>query len=288
MERGIVDISPINGLKAPTKEESRDRVLEDNEIVRLLRACRNDVYPFRQFVPILLATAQRRGELAEMRWSEVDLDAKQWVIPAERSKNGKPHVVPLSPYALEALNEVPRFLDCDFVFTTTRNSPVSGFSKMLRRLTQRADWLLANVVNPAEKLIAAIAEPQRPWFSTWPYEHEFAEFPDREKLSADLHSLLAYSTRLMKNLRGEQQGDAATNHELRFYIFMEIYGAVRRHLPGLTPRQGVYVTVDGENTRRRVDPFPAAMRHIYAEITGRDEQLVRLIQMCVQDPNWHL
>jgi integrase len=145
VERGIVETSPINGLKAPTKEESRDRVLEDDEIVRLLRACRNDVYPFRQFVPILLATAQRRGELAEMRWSEVDLTAKQWVIPADRSKNGKPHVVPLSPYALDALNEVPRFLDCDYVFTTTRNSPVSGFSKMLRRLSegsQTSDWRL--------------------------------------------------------------------------------------------------------------------------------------------------
>lgn len=145
VERGIVEISPINGLKAPTKEESRDRVLEDDEIVRLLRACRNDVYPFRQFLPILLATAQRRGELAEMRWSEVDLTAKQWVIPADRSKNGKPHVVPLSPYALDALNEVPRFLDCDYVFTTTRNSPVSGFSKMLRRLSegsQTSDWRL--------------------------------------------------------------------------------------------------------------------------------------------------
>jgi len=145
VERGIVEISPINGLKAPTKEESRDRVLEDDEIVRLLRACRNDVYPFRQFVPILLATAQRRGELAEMRWSEVDFDAKHWVIPAERSKNGKPHVVPLSPYAIDVLNEVPRFLDCDYVFTTTRNSPVSGFSKMLRRLSegsQTSDWRL--------------------------------------------------------------------------------------------------------------------------------------------------
>lgn len=145
VERGIVETSPITGLKAPTKEESRDRVLEDDEIVRLLRACRNDVYPFRQFVPILLATAQRRGELAEMRWSEVDLDAKQWVIPAERSKNGKPHVVPLSPYALDILHEVPRFLDCDYVFTTTRNSPVSGFSKMLRRLSdgsQTSGWRL--------------------------------------------------------------------------------------------------------------------------------------------------
>jgi len=92
---------------------------------------------------LLLATAQRRGELAEMRWSEIDAVAKTWVIPSERSKNGKAHVVPLSAFALEMLAEVPRFLDCDYVFTTTRKSPVSGFSKALRRLSegsQTADW----------------------------------------------------------------------------------------------------------------------------------------------------
>ena len=145
IERGIVETSPINGLKAPTKERSRERVLEDDEIGRLLRACRNDVYPFRQFVPVLIATAARRGELALMQWHDVDLEAKIWVIPAERSKNGKPHVVPLSAYALEVLSEVPRFLDCDYVFTTTHKSPVSGFSKMLRRLSegsQTCGWRL--------------------------------------------------------------------------------------------------------------------------------------------------
>jgi integrase len=94
---------------------------------------------------MLLATAQRRGELAEMRWSEIDLEGKIWVIPAERSKNGKPHVVPLSAYVLDILSEVPRFLDCDYVFTTTHKSPVSGFSKMLRRLfegSQTSGWCL--------------------------------------------------------------------------------------------------------------------------------------------------
>jgi integrase len=78
-----------------------------------------------------------------MRWSEVDLEAKIWVIPAERSKNGKPHVVPLSPYALKMLAEVPQFLDCDYVFTTTRKSAVSGFSKALRRVhdqSETSDW----------------------------------------------------------------------------------------------------------------------------------------------------
>jgi integrase len=145
VERGVVEATPIAGLRAPTREQSRERVLDDAELTRLLRACRNDVYPFRQFVPLLLATAQRRGELAHARWSDIDLDGKSWVIPAERSKNGKSHVVPLSAYALQVLSEVPRFTDCDYVFTTTHRSPVSGFSKMLRRLCQgseTSDWRL--------------------------------------------------------------------------------------------------------------------------------------------------
>jgi integrase len=143
IERGIIERSPILGLKPPTKEVSRERALNDDEVIRLLRACRNDVYPFRQYVPILLGTAQRRGELAEMRWSEIDFEAKAWIIPSDRAKNGKQHVVPLSAFSLEMLAEVPRFLNCDFVFTTTHKSPISGFSKALRRLSQgsqTSDW----------------------------------------------------------------------------------------------------------------------------------------------------
>lgn len=162
VQRGIVEASPIVGLTAPTKEVARDRVLDDDEIKALLSSCRNDVYPFRQFAPLLLATAQRRGELAEMRWSEIDLEAKQWVIPAERSKNGKPHVVPLSTFALSLLNEVPRFLDCDFVFTTTRRSPISGFSKALRRLwdaTGANDWRLHDLRRTAASGMARANVP---------------------------------------------------------------------------------------------------------------------------------
>lgn len=143
LERGIIDATPIAGLKAPTRELSRDRVLDDGEIRRVLNAARLDAYPFRQFVPLLLATAQRRGELANMRWSELDLEARTWVIPAERAKNGKPHVVHLSDFAVSLLDEVPQFVDCDYVFTTTRRSPVSGFSKALRWLhehSETSDW----------------------------------------------------------------------------------------------------------------------------------------------------
>jgi integrase len=143
LERGIIEATPIAGLKAPTRELSRDRVLDDSEIRRILNACPLDAYPFRQFTPLLLATAQRRGELANMRWSELDLEARTWLIPAERAKNGKPHVVHLSDFALSLLDEVPQFVDCDYVFTTTRRSPVSGFSKALRWVhehSETSDW----------------------------------------------------------------------------------------------------------------------------------------------------
>lgn len=157
LERGIIETNPIVGIKAPTKEQSRDRVLDDDEIVRLLKTCRNEAYPFRQFVPMLLATAQRRSEVAEMRWSEIDFEAKQWVIPAERCKNGKAHVVPLSAFALAILSDVPRFLDSDYVFTTTRKSPISGFSKLLRRVSEvseTSNWRLHDLRRTAASKMA--------------------------------------------------------------------------------------------------------------------------------------
>jgi integrase len=131
------------GLKLPTKERTRDRVLTDDEIRAMLKACAHETYPFRQFIPLLLATGQRRGELSKMRWSHIDRDAKQWVIPAELSKNGKPHVVPLSDLTLKLLAEVPRFPDCDLVFTKTRRSSISGFSRAIGRIhaqSQTSDW----------------------------------------------------------------------------------------------------------------------------------------------------
>ena len=157
-----------------------------------------------------------------------------------------------------------------------------------KTLTQRGDWLQTNVVNPTKKLLAALTEDKIPWFSTWPYEHEYKEFPDRAALSTELQDVLAFSERLVAILKDEQQIGAGTNQELRFYIFNDVYAAVRKHLPQFTPKQSLYADLKDEKTKRFVDPFSEAMRHIYAEITGLDEQLVRLIRMVIKNPNWDL
>lgn len=157
-----------------------------------------------------------------------------------------------------------------------------------KTLTQRGDWLQKEVIRPSERLLAALASENRPYFSTWPYEENFDDMPDYDRLADQLRVLLESSVELLSMLRSEQVGDAATNQELRFYIFKDIFAAVRKHLPDFVPTQGSYDLVENEKTKRFVGPFPEAIRHIYQHITGRDEQLVRLIRMVAKDPNWDL
>lgn len=138
-QRGIVDANPLLGIAMPSRERSRDRVLADEEIVRIVRGARAEPFPFGPYVLLLLATAQRRGEMAAMRWSQIDRDAATWEIPAHLSKNGKPNLVPLSPFAMSVLDALPRFEGCDLVFSTNRRTPISGFTKMLQRLSAASD-----------------------------------------------------------------------------------------------------------------------------------------------------
>ena len=73
-----------------------------------------------------------------MRWSEIDLNRRKWMIPRERVKNERPHEVPLSDAAIAVIKTVNRAKSRDdFVFTTTGVSAVSGFSRAKRRLDEK-------------------------------------------------------------------------------------------------------------------------------------------------------
>ncbi|MDE3239188.1 MAG: site-specific integrase, partial [Paracoccaceae bacterium] len=67
----------------------------------------------------LILTAARSGEARGAAWSEIDFAGKVWNIPAERMKRKKPHRVPLSPEAIEVLEEM-RDLDPVLVFPSPR------------------------------------------------------------------------------------------------------------------------------------------------------------------------
>lgn len=103
IHRAIVETTPVLLLYRPGgKEKARDRVLSDAELRIYLAdplACTR--FPrLSHVMALLLLTGQRRGELALARWSDVNLKAKNWHVPAENSKTGKPHVVPLTGWAI--------------------------------------------------------------------------------------------------------------------------------------------------------------------------------------------
>ena len=95
-------------------EVSREHVVTDEELAAIWRACRDDDYG--RIVRLLILTGQRRDEVGDMKWTELDLDRRIWAIPRERTKNGLTHEVPLSDVALEILQSIPRRDGRDFVF----------------------------------------------------------------------------------------------------------------------------------------------------------------------------
>lgn len=135
IERGLTDKSPCDGVRAPAAERSRDRVLSDDELKAVWKASDVIGWPFGALVRLLILAGQRRSEIAEMRWREIDFDAKVWTLPRERSKNGQAHVVPLSDAAVAVLRSLPRVAGkAGYVFSTNGETPVSGFARAKERL----------------------------------------------------------------------------------------------------------------------------------------------------------
>ncbi|ATN32987.1 hypothetical protein ACO34A_04125 [Rhizobium sp. ACO-34A] len=161
IDQGIVEISPVVGLKPLIKEVSRDRYLTYDEIITYWKGCEAEGYPFEQFGKLLLLTGQRRDEIASMRWSELDLHRGTLTLKAERTKNGTPHIVPLSRQALDILRSIPRFLGSDYVFTSTGRTPISGFGRFKDRLDtfvgmDAEDWRFHDVRRTAATNMAIL------------------------------------------------------------------------------------------------------------------------------------
>jgi integrase len=113
MREGIVESNVAVATNNPALGlPSRERVLDSGEIKRIWAACGDD--DFGAIVRLLLLSGQRRNEIADLRFSEVDFDAATITLPPARTKNGRPHIVPLSAAALTILKARPR--DRDLVF----------------------------------------------------------------------------------------------------------------------------------------------------------------------------
>jgi len=148
--RGLIEVSPAAGIKAPTAETARDRVLSDDEFAALWRASEGLETPYTEFIKLLILTGQRRAEVARLSWREIDLEAKLWTLPATRAKNGRQHEIPLSDQAVEILRSLPRIAGAEFVFTISGRRPITAFTLIKRRLDRFmppdvAPWTLHDI-----------------------------------------------------------------------------------------------------------------------------------------------
>ena len=123
VQRGILDASPAVAIDKPAKETRRDRVLSENEIRAFWTGLDKSVMTedVRTALRLCLVTVQRRGEVAGMRRSEIDGD--WWIIPKERSKNGKAHRVPLSLLAKRLIKHASGE---DYLFPSSRKKGPNG------------------------------------------------------------------------------------------------------------------------------------------------------------------
>jgi integrase len=138
VEREIIESSPMDRFRLHRNLRSRERVLSEDELRPIWTAFDAETGLFGSLFQLLLLTGQRRNEVAGMRWEEfrgLDTDQAIWEIPGQRTKNRRTHLVPLTPRAAAMILAMPRI--GTFVFSSTGDKPVSGFSKSKARVDQR-------------------------------------------------------------------------------------------------------------------------------------------------------
>lgn len=141
--RQLAESNPAAALVARfiATEDSRTRVLSPKEIGQVMRGVyTSDIRrPLKLAVHLLLITMVRKTELTEARWSEFDIDACTWDIPAERMKKVKPHRVHLSSHAISLLSELKNLSGkSEFVFPSSRGMTDRPISKSTLNQAVRA------------------------------------------------------------------------------------------------------------------------------------------------------
>ncbi len=143
LRRDMVPANPFSDIDKPAPEKKRERVLIDDElkvVLKQLPAAKMSEIA-RLAVRFLILTAQRSGEVMNLEWNDLDLDAARWHLPGAKTKNGQPHVVPLSSQAINIINKAEPLSGGEYVFSTDSEKPMVRTTLMrgIRRSEQQKE-----------------------------------------------------------------------------------------------------------------------------------------------------
>jgi integrase len=132
-------INPCANLRASKlvgEKAHSDRVLTDDEIFALWRCSGRIGYPYGAIYRLLLLTGLRLNEVADARWTELDIAKREWTIPAARMKgrtgHARPHMVPLTDDIMDIVGNLPRFTRGNFLFSSTSGASSVWMSSQLK------------------------------------------------------------------------------------------------------------------------------------------------------------
>jgi integrase len=130
IKEGLAASNPVAGTNKRS-EQARDRVLSEEEIRLVWRALPDSDYGV--IVKLLFLTGQRRDEIAALRWHEIDSKTSVIILPRERTKNGRPHIIPLAPTARTLLADISVREGREFAFGKNAG-PFSDWSHRKKKL----------------------------------------------------------------------------------------------------------------------------------------------------------
>jgi len=177
------------------KTVQHHKALPVAEIAAFVQALRQREGMAAKALEFIVLTAARSGEVRGATWSEIDLEAKTWTVPAERMKAQKEHLVPLCDDAVALLKALPTFEGSDYVFPAPRGGMLSdmSISAVMRRMQ-------------VDAVPHGIRSTFRDWVSEFTsYPHEVAEMalahtiPSAVEKAYRRGNLFAKRTRLMQD-----------------------------------------------------------------------------------------
>jgi integrase len=152
---GLLETNPVQGTAKVNEGGSRERVLAQDELRQLWHALGSG--RFADLVRLLLLTGQRRNEIGNLQWNEIDLKRKLIVLPPERTKNKRKHELPLSHQALLILERQPRRNFSPFLFSDVQG--YKDWDSAKARLDKRlhiADWHLHDLRRTAATMMGEL------------------------------------------------------------------------------------------------------------------------------------